>query len=217
MSGFPLALMTNDFFPKNTGYVPYSHCHNYVKQLSSAIPYSGPGQADRLRLMEKIGMKNYSKFHRNRFEWDKLKNKIPLIYLKEIGVDLKTLAYCLELDYQAYREEISKERRIFDAFGVIVGGFGSRIPVTDKEEGATEEEAIEYLHQYMKKAKFRRAVIYFPGIVYHEFLRDTGYASTDWFYPGFTIRNNLLVRNSSSEYTGIVGLDAYLRKLNPGG
>ena len=217
MNNSPLTLLTPDFFQKNTDYIPYNHCRQYVSKLSSVIPYSGAGKADRLRLMDKIGMKNYSKFHRNRFEWDKLKKKIPLDYLKEVGVDWKVMEYCLQLDYEAYKEEISKERKIFDAFGSMVGPFGTRISVSDKEEGATEEEAIKYLHHYMKDGKFRRAMIYFPGIVYHEFLRNTGYSGTQWFYPGFVIRNHLLIRNSSNNFTGIAGLDAYLRKLNMSG
>lgn len=198
----------NDSFRQVAEYIPYKHCVEYVEQKSAALPYSGKMQADRLKLMEKCGMKNYSKFYRNRYKWDALQDVTPLAYLESIGVKLTVLEYCLQLDHEAYQEVLKKERKVSCASGLLLGPF--RAPIWIPEENGTQEEeaAVAYVHHLMKSKQFifRWAIIHFHDIIYYEFQRDIGLTKTTWFYPGFEIRNDILIRKTSDTYGGITGL-----------
>jgi hypothetical protein len=191
------------FFPVKdlsieTDYIPYQNCLAYIKQKSSAIPYSGVGQAERLELMQRVGMKNYLKFHRRRFEWDKLEGQIPLAYFEGIGVNIKILSYCIELDNDAYTKALSISRKV-PYVNARMGPCFYGI-VTTPLSCRSEEDAVEFFHNIMldSKAKYTHLSITFPGIIRHTFTRGEGLTGKYYYYPTFNIKSEYLMFNDKN-------------------
>lgn len=196
------------FFPLKShtspeDYTPYRNCLAYIKQNSHAIPYSGRGQAQRLEIMEKVGMKNYAKFHRRRVEWDNLEGKIPLKYLEAIGVDMDVLSFCLELDNSEYLSVLSIERKVPFATARL-GAFFYR-NIRTPEGFTSEDDAIAYFNSFMldPNVLYTHLWIYFPGIIRHTFLKGKGHTETSYYYPAFTVSNGMLQVKEKSASSGI--------------
>jgi hypothetical protein len=173
-------------------YVPYRNCISYIHQKSLEIPYSGMGQEKRLKLMEKVGMKNYSKFYRRRMEWDNLSGKVPLAYFEAIGVDMDVLSFCLGLDYENYLEVLSFERKVpFAGVRLACCIYGN---IQTPEEFQNEKDAIKYYHSLMldSNIQFTHLWIRFPNIIHHAFTRGVGYVRTIYYYPEFFTKNGFL-------------------------
>jgi hypothetical protein len=184
-------------------YIPYQNCMTYIKQKSSVIPYSGKGQETRLELMKNVGMKNYSKFYRRRWEWDNLIGRVPLSYLDAISVDMNILSYCLEMDNEAYIKALGIERKV--AYVSVRLGPCVYTNIKTPEEYQNEKDAIEFYNSIMlnPKVDFSHLWIRFPGIIHHSFTRGHGYESTVYYYPSFIIDRYFLIAKRASNLFGI--------------
>ncbi|HPQ35175.1 MAG TPA: hypothetical protein PK563_11820 [Tenuifilaceae bacterium] len=201
--GTEIPFLSSKSLAGSVEYLPFRNCIAYIKQKSSAIPYSGKGQSQRLELMEKVGMKNYAKFHRRRMEWDNLEGLIPLAYFEAIGVDMKVLSYCLELDNEDYINALSIERKVTFASARMVACFYKNVKTPRNCQD--EKDAIEYFGLMMldPKAHYTHLWIDFPGIIRHTFSRGKGHTGTTYFYPAFTVNNGLLRVKEKSMSPGI--------------
>lgn len=156
--------------------------------------------------MKSVGMSNYNKFQRRRMKWDELESTIPLNYFHEIGVDLEVLEYCLGLDNDEYKSVLRFERKVTHAFGKILGGIFSTIPLPSNV--ADEANAIEFLNDEMLNKRLRYSVvsIFFNNIIRHTFKRGEGHVSTQHYYPSLLIKNNFLTKQTCDESKGFIWL-----------
>ena len=188
-------------------YIPYQHCLAYLKQRSASLPYSGK---DRMRLMEDLGMSNYNKFYRRREQWDGLRKPIPLGYLERIGLDLSVLEFCLQLDKEAYEAVLAAERTVAQATGIKSAICCFILPMPDDKEPMSEQEAVMFLHDRMSNqdAGYPRVHIHFDRVITHVFEKGRGHTETRYYYPTLMIQGDMLVKKTSQQFGGILGLDS---------
>ncbi|MGD0724349.1 MAG: hypothetical protein ABSB63_02175 [Spirochaetia bacterium] len=129
-------------------YVRFRHCKAYLKGKSDECK-----DENVLRVECGYSLKNsVIKFRHHRKEWDNLERKIPLKYLSEIGVDLDTLKFTVELDQEEFDRalEIPFYPRIV-GFRVMAAVFSQ----FELPENTSEREAIEVTKRFAREKGFR--------------------------------------------------------------
>ncbi len=106
------------------------------------------------------GYRKLQKFDRRRRRWNEGKGRIPLRYLKAIGVDLALLQDCVALDCRQHEAALQKPRfpRFFVARAAAAIYTRLQLP-----KGTTEEEAIERMREHAM-ATGRSCIINHPGL-----------------------------------------------------
>ena len=128
---------------KDADYIPFRYTHAYIKQKSDN--YNGPQNA----LMEKCGYANLTKFIKHRKLWDALVKPVPLSYLREIRVDLKTVRFTLDLDREAFEKAVARPLYAENFLIKLPGFFGT----VNFESALPEEEAIQRTIAYVNDKK----------------------------------------------------------------
>lgn len=182
-------------------YIPYRNVIQYIQQKSHMIPYQGPGQAERLKIMEQTGIKNYQKFYRRRFDWDNINGLVPIAYLAAIEADLDIIRTCLEFDNDDY-EAVRKLPRKAEYFTARISPWwytSIEIP----EEFQEENKAIEYVQSYIREGRPTYAVIEFGNILTHCFSKEKGYTGTKYYSPDLIFTRTHITTLPSSKRAGV--------------
>ena len=83
-----------------TDYERFFHTRSYIGSKSKVYK-------DEKILMKLLSYHNLNRLHIHRNTWDAFELPIPIRYLKEIGVDLNTLRFTIELDQEEYEKALS--------------------------------------------------------------------------------------------------------------
>jgi len=76
-------------------YTRFRNTRTYINRLSSTVETTEV-------LMKKSGYSKLNKFKKHREEFDNLDRWVPLKYLNAIKINLATLKFCGELDYDEF-------------------------------------------------------------------------------------------------------------------
>jgi hypothetical protein len=91
-------------------YERFYHTKAYLQSLSplplGSFKLTGKDRETFNAMMEASGYAHYSKFLMHKKEWDRLERRIPLQYLRFLGVERNTLDFVLDLDYREYEEAV---------------------------------------------------------------------------------------------------------------
>ncbi|MBD3168528.1 MAG: hypothetical protein GF307_03525 [candidate division Zixibacteria bacterium] len=174
----------------------YEFCFNtraYLNQKREACTL------DDKTIAERSGYRNFSKFLRKRELWHAMKMAFPRKYLDVIGVDWDVLEYVVELDQEAFHEEMDKPRiperftvRYFAAF------YGSRMI----GECESEEQAIERVKAFSKDSNFRCCINY-PQLK-TVFIEPDGSIWANLYKPVMKITNDRVYFGDTGEGIGTV-------------
>ena len=87
---------------KVEGYHKFFHTKTYLKQKAANYPMI-KWKEWAPKLAEQVGYRKIQKFLNHMEEWNRVERKVPLAYLKAIGVDMDTLDFTLELDREDFK------------------------------------------------------------------------------------------------------------------
>jgi len=128
---------------KVEGYHKFFHTKTYLKQKAANYPMI-KWKEWAPKLAEQVGYRKIQKFLNHMEEWNRVERKVPLAYLKAIGVDMDTLDFTLELDREDFKRV--SEGPFYPRRGSIrlhpAYYKGVEFP-----EGTNESEAVELLRE----------------------------------------------------------------------
>ncbi len=96
-------------------------------------------------LADACGYRKLQKFDRRRRRWNEGKGRIPLRYLKAIGVDLALLQDCVALDCRQHEAALQKPRFVRFFVARVAAAVYVRV---DLPQATPEEEAIERVREH---------------------------------------------------------------------
>lgn len=92
-------------------------------------------------MMAGSGCRTFSEFLERKKEWDGLRRKIPLSFLRHIGCDMEVLHFTLDLDRREYEDALKLPFKPRYAFFLLIDSVFIREPLP---KNISEEKAIEY-------------------------------------------------------------------------
>lgn len=87
-------------------YIPFYNSKIYLKQKSGSLKYFEDQIPQIKKLAEKVGYKDFNQFIKHRKLWHDFQKKIPISYLKAIGIKLDVLEFTIELDQNDYQKAL---------------------------------------------------------------------------------------------------------------
>ncbi len=169
----------------------------YLKQKSGDLTFFKNQTGDIKKLAIKSGYKNFNKFIQHRKEWHILERKIPLAYLKAIGVDLDVLEFTTELDKEAYEKVLSIP--LYPKYFMLkITPLAVSKPFPP---GLSENEAIEYLKDFAYGKKL--CLIHYPSIKTIGVRPDRS-TFTSYYEPGIKITREYAIPTYSGPDIGKV-------------
>lgn len=171
-----------------TDYQRFFHTKSYVGSKSKVYK-------DEKKLMKILSYNNSNKFHIHRNKWDTFELAIPVKYLKEIGVDLNTLWFTVELDQEEYEKALNLP--FFPTKAIIQDSLSS-FSILNLPIGVCEVEAI-YILMKMSSRMHVNCVISLENIktIYFE---PNGRVFAKYYKPIIQITEELVIpmRGSTS-------------------
>lgn len=166
-------------------YQRFFHTKTYIK--SKSLFY-----ADEKKLMDVCHYRDRSKFYFDQKQWDDLEKPVPTRYLREIGVDFKTLQFTVELDCEEYKKAL--DLPFFPKQG-FVRYRSSSYAVFNFLEGTSEEQAIELLKELSTKEQVL-SLINVRGLK-TIFVQPDGLAFTKYYTPTVEIFHDCVVASKA--------------------
>ena len=196
-------ILSADKTNKLEGYNRFSHTKDYLKQKTDLpIDHYYKNQTDEINLLaEKCGYSKFNRFLEYRKDWHQLERKIPLTYLNEIEVELKTLEFTAELDLAEYKK-VLEIKRIPKYYTIRMHPAFYKTEVF--KDLFTEEEAIEYVKEYAIKEE-RICFIQYPSIKTITIHPD-GKVDEIYHEPGIHITDKYLIPTVAGKDIGKVRL-----------
>jgi len=174
-------------------YVRFRHCKVYLKSKSDECK-----DKNALRVECGYSLKNsFNKFRIHRKEWDNLERKNPLKYLSEIGVDLDTLKFTVELDQEEF------DRALEIPYYPHIVGFRVMAAVFSQfelPENTPEREAIEVTKRFAREKGFRSFIpVRDLKTIYVE---PDGSVFTNYYRPCLEITKSHIEASSDGSWFG---------------
>lgn len=171
------------------GYEKFYYVKSYLNQKDkmSSLRRHIPTEVT-YDLAEKVGYKKINKFIIHKEEWHQLIRKVPLSYLDAIDVDREVLQFALELDVEAFEEELEKP---FDPKIATVRYMATIYGSLELPDGVNEKEAVEYLKEYCAKEK-RMGFIAF-GDVKKTWVREDGSSFDSFERPELKFTKHFMI------------------------
>jgi len=131
-------------------YQRFFHTKSYIKNKSIAYK-------EEKRLMHVLGYRNIRKLRIHRNEWDGFERPVPLKYLSEIGVDLRTLQFTIELDQEEYDKALT-----FPLFPIKVAiqASPSSLSLYRFPFATSESDAVSLLRKMARRMNLRFLINY---------------------------------------------------------
>jgi hypothetical protein len=172
---------------KLSDYRRFFHTKSYIQSKSRACK-------DEKKLADVCGYRNLNKFRVYRMAWDNLERPIPTRYLTEIGVDLATLRFTVELDGEDYEKALSLP---FFPKQAIIRFAATRFSTFNFFDGTSEQEAIAVLKDVSKKSHL------FCLINVDEiktiFVQPDGFCFTKYYRPTIEIRKDYVIASKEGK------------------
>lgn len=153
-------------------YTRFRNLKLYIQSKSKLVPHSK-------ELSELSCYRNPNKFQSHRKEFDSCKRDIPLQYLEAIGVDVKTVTFCQELDKEEF--ERTKALQNLTPKHAIVRYMAAVYGSKSFPPNTSEAEAIEILRAFCQETKLLCAINYpsFKTI----YISNAGETVLETYYP----------------------------------
>jgi len=195
-----LNLTTTFHFNHTSDYRLFEFTRHYIQSCSKACCentiYKNPKLAELAKACN-YNENKLEKFATHRKSWDRLNKDIPLVYLKEIGVDMEKLKLCQRLDWENYEYERTQKQQIVEHF-IVKKNFmwyeKELLPI----ECQTEEAAVNYVNRYLDGIKASEIHMRVGDLKRYYFIRRDNQQNnkiykTVWFEPLFRITKAMLI------------------------
>lgn len=181
-------------------YTPFYHSKIYLKQKSGSLKYFKNQIPQIKKIAEKVGYKDFNQFIKHRKLWHGFQKKIPLSYLKAIGVKLDVLRFTVGLDQNDYQKAL--EIPLFPKSYIIQT---RPFPLTKKlPQNISEEKAVELLRKEAVLEN-KSCVINYPFLK-KVFIDTDGSVATAYYQPEIKIEGEYLIPAKINDYTGNISL-----------
>jgi len=150
-------------------------------------------------LMRASGYGNIDKFRRHREAFDNLQRRVPLAYLRAIGVDFEVIKWCLKLDYRDFKRACKIPLYPKYAIARALAAVYISIPIPDN---TPEDEAIEIVRSFAME-KGMNCCINYPGLK-TIFIKPQGTVHTLFYPPELRFTKHWLVVEDGGESIGTV-------------
>jgi hypothetical protein len=192
--------LTNRNINKIENYIPFYHTKAYLKQKAGSLKYFKNQIPQIKKIAEKVGYKDFNQFIKHRKLWHNFEKKIPLSYLKAIGVKLDILKFTIELDQKAYQKAL-KIPRYPKSYIIQTRPF----PLTKRlPKDISEEKAVELVKREAA-AQNKSCVIYYPSLK-KIFINIDGSVLTAYYQPDIKIEGDYIIPDKINDFTGKISL-----------
>ena len=179
---------------KLSDYERFFHTKTYIKGKSDCFK-------NEKELMRQCGYASQYKFRIHRKAWDNLERPIPRKYLLEIGVNLDTLGFTVELDGEEYEKALSLPFSPRKAVIIVLPAVFSQVELP---ENINEEDAIFILKKMSRKIG-KYCFINF-GNLKTVFAQPNGFVFTKYYRPMVEIKKDLVIASQDATTIGKVHL-----------
>lgn len=181
-------------------YIPFYNSKIYLKQKSGSLKYFENQISQIKKIAEKVGYKDFNQFIKHRKLWHDFQKKIPISYLKAIGVKLEVLEFTVELDQNDYQKAL--EIPLYSKSYIIQT---RPFPLTRRlPQRTSEAKAIELVR---KEAilKNKSCVIDYP-LLKKILIESDGSVKTTFYRPDIKIEGEYVIPTKINDYTGDISL-----------
>lgn len=183
-------------------YIPFYNSKIYLEQKSGSLQYFENQIPEIKKIADEVGYKDFNEFIKHRKLWHGFKEKIPLSYLKAIGVKLDVLEFTIELDQNDYQKtlEIPQHPK---SYIIQTRPF----PLTKRlPQNISEAEALELVRKEAVLEN-KSCVINYPFL--KKILIDSdGSIKTTYYRPDIKIEGEYVIPAVINDYSDDISLSA---------